>query len=280
MSWVSARLTTFEHDGLIFDVDDGGPVSGPPLLLLHGFPQDHTCWDAVAAPLHDAGYRTLAPDLRGYSPRARPPGRRAYTVGASAADCLALLDAAGVQTAHVVGHDWGGAVAWVLAGRQPRRVATLTVLSTPHPAAMAGSLVRSTQGLRSWYMAFFQLPWVPERLVALQLADTLRRSGLPAARAQHYAARMREPDALRAALGWYRAMPFSLAESTPPSPVPTTYLWGQHDFALGRSAAEATLRHVTGEYRFIELDAGHWLPETRPQDVAEAVRERVAAASG
>src|SRR6478609_967008 len=109
----------YHRDGLTFDVLDSGPRDGEPVLLLHGFPQDHTAWDAVAPLLHAAGLRTLAPDQRGYSPGARPQGRAAYDMGELVADAVALLDAADVTRAHVVGHDWGGSVAWALAERHP-----------------------------------------------------------------------------------------------------------------------------------------------------------------
>ena len=131
-------MDTFRRDGLTFDVRDGGPTEGDPVVLLHGFPQDSTAWDHVAPGLHRHGLRTLAPDQRGYSPMARPRGPRAATGCARpTADVLALLDAAGLGSAHVVGHDWGGIVGWALAAWHPERVRTLTALSVPHPAAMA-----------------------------------------------------------------------------------------------------------------------------------------------
>jgi len=271
-------LTQFERSGLVFDVQDGGSPDGEPVVLLHGFPQDSTCWDAVAQGLQAAGLRTLVPDLRGYSPGARPRGRRAYGLGESADDLLALLDAAGLGAAHLVGHDWGGALAWYAAGRDWRRVRTLTVLSTPHPAAMRRAWISSTQGLKSWYMAFFQLPFLPEFYLSAgpaRIARALERTGLPSKYAQHYSRRLAEPGAARAALGWYRAIPFSLFEPFERVAVPATYLWGRHDPFLGRAAAEATGRYVRGDYRFIELDGGHWLPETRADATVRAIIERV-----
>lgn len=274
------RLTGYSRDGLTFQVSDTGPLGGEPVLLLHGFPQDRTAWDRVGALLHADGLRTLAPDLRGYSAGARPRGRAAYRLGAIVDDCLALLDAAGLDRVHLAGHDWGGGLAWALAGRHADRVRSVTVLSTPHPAAMSRAMLRSTQVLQSWYMAFFQLPWLPEQLVGASVERLLRSSGLPAAQAGHYAARMREPGALSAALAWYRALPWSLQDPVPRCPVPTTYVWGRHDVALGRAAAEATARMVSGDYRFVELDAGHWLPETRAEEVARHLTERVRVGSG
>lgn len=271
-------MESFTRDRLRFAVRDDGPRDAArTVVLLHGFPQDGATFDAVVPALHAAGLRTLVPDQRGYSPAARPPGRAPYAVGQAAADVLALLDAAGVARAHVVGHDWGGAVAWELAARHADRLHSLTVLSTPHPAALAWALTRSAQGLRSWYMGFFQLPWLPEQVVALTLEPSLVATGLPVEHARRYARRMREPGALRGALGWYRAVPVSALTPTPAVAVPTTYVWGRRDVALGRAAAERTRRHVVGPYRFVELDGGHWLPETRPEQVAAVVLDQVGA---
>ncbi len=266
------RSSSFSRDGLVFDVRDKGPGKGEAVVLLHGFPQDATAWDPVTSRLHEAGLRTLAPDQRGYSPQARPRGRRAYRMALLVDDVLALLDDRGLARAHVVGHDWGGAVAWALAGRHPERVASLTVLSTPHPAAFTAALAGS-QAIASWYMGAFQLPILPEVALSRALPRMLR--GLPDASIARYTRRMREPSALGAALGWYRAIPFSPPGGFGAVVVPTTYMWGARDPALRRRGAELTGRYVSGPYRFVELDAGHWLPETRPTEVASAVVEQV-----
>jgi pimeloyl-ACP methyl ester carboxylesterase len=268
-------VDSFERDGLRFDVRDGGPSDAEVVALLHGFPQDCTAWDDVTPVLHEAGLRTLAPDQRGYSPGARPSRRTAYSTGEGAGDLIALLDAAGAGRAHVVGHDWGGVVAWVAGCRYPERVASLVVLSAPHPAAMTRALTRSAQSLRSWYIVLFQLPVLPELLLRHALRRTLTSGGLPDDRARHYSSRMREPGALTGALNWYRGLPSSLLTPVRDCPVPTTYVWGREDFALGRVAAEATGRQVAAPYRFVELAAGHWLPETRPREVASVILDRV-----
>ena len=272
-----------EAEGVTLDVRDEGPRAGEAVVLLHGFPQDARCWDDVVPVLHRAGLRTLAPDQRGYSPGARPRDVSAYRVGTLAADVLAVLDAAGVPAAHVVGHDWGGAVAWYLGSRHADRVRSLTVLSTPHPAALARSMTRSLQPLRSWYTLAVQLPVLPELVLARALGPALRLSGLPAGIAAEYAQRFGSAEALHGPLAWYRAagrrLPWepgwpgsgALGDVT----VPTTYVWGQHDPALGRAAAEDTAHHVSGTYLFVELDAGHWLPELLPAEVAGAIAHRV-----
>jgi pimeloyl-ACP methyl ester carboxylesterase len=285
------RLRTFERDGLVFDVRDEGPADGDVVVLLHGFPQDASAWDQVVPHLHAAGLRTLAPDQRGYSPGARPTGRNAYRLRELVADTLALVDASGATRVHLVGHDWGGAVVWAALRRHPERFAGAVVVSTPHPAALGHATTRGVQALMSWYIGLFQLPVVPELVVPPGLGAVLRASGLPGDRAEHYARRMREPGAFSAALGWYRALGLGVARmlprvldprSRPSAPDgdrlhwtgPTTYVWGRHDPTLGRAAAEQTGRFVRGDYRFVELDAGHWLPETRPAEVAAEILER------
>ena len=267
-------MDSFRRGGLTFPVLDEGPTDGETVVLLHGFPQDATAWAAVTPPLVAAGLRTLAPDQRGYVDTARPTGRRAYTLDELSLDIVALMDAAGVEQAHVVGHDWGGFVAWHLASRHADRVRTVTVLSTPHPAAYVWSLRHSRQAVSSSYMGFFQLPWLPEALLRRRMEGFYVRTGMPREIAQRYAARFSEPGALTGPLSWYRALPFNRTR-TGRSRVPTTYLWGHDDPALGRAAAARTSRYVAADYRFLEVEAGHWLPETHPGLVAAEVLRRV-----
>jgi pimeloyl-ACP methyl ester carboxylesterase len=297
-------LNGFERDGLVFDVRDGGPRDGAVVVLLHGFPQDSTSWSAVEPLLHTAGLRTLAPDQRGYSPGARPEGRAAYALREASADVVAMLDAAGVQHAHLVGHDWGGAVVWDATERHPERFLSAVPISTPHPAAFAYAFTHSLQALRSWYTALFQVPVLAEVTVAPALERALLATGLPRERARYYAERMREPGALTGGLAWYRgaaagiargllqeAVPAALraparGTTTYRSPVPnwsephwsgpTTFVWGRHDPWLGRAGAERTAAFVRGDYRFVEVDGGHWLPENNPGDVAAAILARTA----
>lgn len=273
---MTSAVTAVERDGLVFDVRDEGPRDGEVAVLLHGFPQDSRCWSEVAPLLHAGGLRTLAPDQRGYSRGAAPKEVTAYRLEVLAEDVLALLEEAGVARAHVVGHDWGGAVAWLVAGNWPERVASLTVLSTPHPGALSRALRTVDQLRRSWYMAAFQLPFLPERVLAARFRAALGGSGLPADDLERYAVRFRSAEALAGPIGWYRAMPLSRLRAHRVR-VPTTYVWGAKDFALGRHAAELTAEHVVGPYEFVELAAGHWLPETRPDECAAAIIARTGA---
>jgi pimeloyl-ACP methyl ester carboxylesterase len=271
-----SRITHIERDGLVLDVVDDGPLGDEAevVVLLHGWPADSSCWSAVTPMLVAAGRRVLALDQRTVSPGARPPGRRAYRMPELVADVAALLDRVD-RPVHLVGHDWGGAVAWSLAATAPERLASLTVLSTPHPRAMARSLVRSPQLLRSTYIGLFQLPFVPEALLragdGTVLRTVLHRSGLGAEHTEAYVRRLLEPGALRASLGWYRALPLG-GDVAGSITVPTTYVWSTGDTALDRRAAEATGDHVTGPYRFVVLDdAPHWLPEEEPARVADLI---------
>ncbi len=273
-------MDSFRRDGLTFDVLDAGPSDGEPVVLLHGFPQDATAWDRIAPALHQHGLRTLAPHQRGYSPMARPRGRSRYTLRETTEDVVGLLDAAGLERAHVVGHDWGGIAGWALGAWHPDRVQTLTVLSVPHPAAMTRAMLRSDQALRSSYVGLFQLPLLPERLLlaggGAVLRRMLRADGLPHDHADRYVARMREPGALSAALGWYRALPWSGRDPVGRVRVPTLHLWSTGDAFLGRTATEATGQFVDAPYRLEILDGvSHWIPELAPDWVVKHVTAHV-----
>ena len=272
-------MDTFRSGDLVFDVRDSGPADGEPVVLLHGFPQDSGAFDRMSPVLHSAGLRTLAPDQRGYSPGARPAGRSAYRLRAVVDDVLALLDAAGLSSAHVVGHDWGGIAGWALAAWHPWRVRTLTALSVPHPAAMSQALLHSDQALRSSYVGFFQLPAVPESVLlagrGAVLRRMLRQGGLPEDAVDRYVDRMREPGALTAALNWYRALPLS-GSPVGTVRVPTLHVWGARDAFLGRAATEATREFVDAPYALEVLeDVDHWIPELAAERTGELVTAHV-----
>src|SRR3954449_6424 len=155
-------VEAFSRNGLRFTVWDEGPVDAETVVLLHGFPQSAQSWIGVSRPLLAAGYRVIAPDQRGYTPQARPRPRRAYRLNELVADVMALVDTAGVDRVHLVGHDWGGGIAWMVAATRPDRLHTLTVVSAPHPRAVVNAMLTSRQLLRAWHVGFFQLPWLPE----------------------------------------------------------------------------------------------------------------------
>ncbi|RLY93901.1 alpha/beta fold hydrolase [Kocuria tytonicola] len=278
------RLTNFTRQGLRFDVLDQGPENGPVVLLLHGFPQDAHCWDDVAARLNAHGLRTLAVDQRGYSRGARPEKVSDYRREELSADALALADAAGAETFHLVGHDWGGVLAWDIALRAPERVSSLTVLSTPHPTALGHALKTADQLKKSWYIGMFQIPAAPERLLAGRIGALARRQGIDEEAASRYGRRFATAADLRGPINWYRAMFRHDGVTEKHSgngiiTVPTTFVWGNRDPALGRTAAEESEVYVHAPYRFLELDAGHWLPEREAATVADAIVERISSAT-
>lgn len=270
--------------GLTFQIRAGGPEDGPVVLLLHGFPQHGGEWDAVVPALRDAGLRTIAPDLRGYSPGARPAAVADYRVAESVADVLAIADALGAgERFDVVGHDWGAVVGWCLAAAHPDRVRTLTALSVPHPGAVQRALVAGwDQRRRSAYILLFRQRWIAERVLLARNARALRTafagSGLDDAAVERYLAPLREPGALTAALNWYRAVDLQVLAATPPVEVPTTYLWSDGDPALGPVAAADCAEFVRGPYTFLSLaGVSHWIPDQRPAAVIEAILGRVGA---
>lgn len=277
----AARITSFERDGLTFDVVDDGPLDGPPVVLLHGFPQRATSWAKVTPLLGEAGFRTYVPDQRGYAPGARPRGRRAYAAPELVDDVVALIDRIDAPV-HLVGHDWGATVAWGVAARHADRLASLTAVSVGHSEAFKRALRTSDQALRSWYMVLFQLPFVPERLLSGKwfAQKFLGGSGMTDEMIARYRVEIVDAGALTGGLNWYRAIPFSISDEVPDGTVPTTFVWSDGDAALGRKMAELTAGHVDGPYDFIELaGASHWIPEERPAELAEAIISRARSAA-
>jgi pimeloyl-ACP methyl ester carboxylesterase len=273
-------VNEFGRSGMVFSVDDRGRRSDDPYILLHGFPGGSETWQDVADGLVGNGFRVLAPDQRGYAEGARPRQVDAYVLPELAADVLALADAAGADRFHLAGHDWGGFVAWYLAAHHRDRLASVTVLSTPHPRALTESMLTSLQPLRSAYVVAFQIPVLPERLLRMSggwaLRTGLAASGLPATFAESYARRMTQHGALSGALNWYRAaVRHSHHLRTVGSiTAPVLYVWSNRDVALGGNAAQRTKQHVTGPYRFVVLDqVSHWIPETRPAQLVTLLTE-------
>ncbi|MUL47356.1 alpha/beta fold hydrolase [Mycobacterium sp. CBMA293] len=270
---MTERISQFRNDGLTFDVVDSGPIDGDVVVLLHGFPQTAQSWSAVSELLHANGFRTIAPNQRGYSAGARPGGRRQYTAEKLTGDVAALIELTGGPV-HLVGHDWGAAIAWSTAATRPELVRTLTSVSVPHPGAFLKSMVVGSQGLHSYYMGIFQLPKVGEWFARLAMP----RSGMtPEALAASRAGVLDTP-ALTTAMNWYRALPFT-RPSTAFTPVrrPTTHIWSDGDIALVRKGALLTEKYVEAPYRLeIVEGANHWLPDTHPELLARLITERAA----
>jgi pimeloyl-ACP methyl ester carboxylesterase len=252
-----------------FTADVAGPEDGAVVLLLHGFPQSRHTWRDCLPELAAAGFHAVAPDQRGYSPGVRPSAVEEFATPRLVADVLDLADVLGAERFHLVGHDWGGQVAWLTAAEHPDRVATLTVLSRPHPAAFARSFALDPdQSERSKHHRAMT-PELTDRWWAdgcAALRGMLERAGVPDAVCSSYLETFAERAALDAAMNWYRAAaaagPGLRAADTPEVTVPVLYLWGTADQSVGRTAAELTAEHVRGPYRFVPVDgAGHFLTD-------------------
>lgn len=270
-----ARITAYQRAGLVFDIVDDGPADGDAVVLLHGFPERASCWASVTPLLQERGYRTVAPDQRGYSPGARPRRRRDYRVSELAADVVALIDRVGGPV-HLVGHDWGAVVGWTVAATRPDLVRSWTAFSVPHPAAYAKAL-RGPQARRSRYIAYFNLPWLPESERGRgYLESQLRLSGWDDADLARFRAEILDYGALPGALGWYRAMPFMLARPAATVSVPTTMVWSTRDGAIDRLGVDLTPAYCTGPYTYLELKGvTHWIPTRAPEAAAEAILDRI-----
>lgn len=253
---------TFAFSGMTFDyLEWEQRVPTKTVLLLHGFPQPTAVWLTVAGDLHAQGFRVVALAQRGYSRGASPLGASNYRLELLGGDVVALLDHLGASDCHVVGHDWGGAVAWVVAARHPQRVATLTILSMPHPSALPRALVSTAQAIKSWYVNFFMVPGLIELLRAATgdrlLIHWLAATGLPTPVAQSYVESMlRVPGGLTAALNWYRAAPWNwkFVRSLPLVSNQTIFALGDGDVAVDRRAAALSSDYVNGSYEFVVLE--------------------------
>src|SRR5487761_165422 len=284
---MTASQHMLQANGLRFRALVDGPADGEMFILLHGFPEGAESWSRQVDSLAKAGVLAVAPDLRGYGLSDAPEGVENYSIDRLAEDVRFMINAFGRSQAHVAGHDWGALVAWYFAGKYPEMTKTLTALSVPHPAALAAaSQSDEDQQARSRYIGLFLIEGKAGQVLADDDYRRLRSmfslgpnpNAVPRSLVDHFARSVSRPGRLTAALNYYRAnlVAGGGAWETPirvgPITMPTSLLWGDQDPALGRSAAEATARHVEGEYRLEVLEgAGHWLQFERPAEVSLAL---------
>ena len=271
---------------LTFDAVVAGEASAPLALLLHGFAESMHCWNAQVEALAAAGYRAVAPSQRGYSPGARPdPGEPAnYHIERLMDDAMAIVAASGhgEHRFHLAGHDWGGSIAWALADRFPQRIASLTVLSRPHPNAFNRALLTTDadQAQRSKHHTAFLEPNAADVVLADDskwLRERLAANGVPAAAIAQHVGVLGNKDAMEAALAWYRARG-AIRSPLGPIRVPTLYIWGDADDTVGRIAAEGTVDFVAAPYCFEALaGVGHFAADQAPQRVSELMLRHLAA---
>ncbi|WP_435319500.1 alpha/beta fold hydrolase [Haloarchaeobius sp. TZWSO28] len=278
---------TIVNDVRLHYVEAGDP-DDETVVLVHGFPEFWYSWHHQIPTLADAGYHVVAPDMRGYNRSEKPHGVAAYRItelSADVADLCREFDA----PVHLVGHDWGGGVVWDVAARTPEVVETLTVMNAPHPGRFEEVLrTSSSQRKRSWYMFFFQLPWLPERVITglnCRALGSMLRDGTvtPGAFTDDDVARYKEafsrPGAATSAINYYRALfreglkdklPFvSAATAETQVDVPTLLLWGEKDDALELELTEGLDRWVADIEVTRVPDASHWVQFDAPETVTE-----------
>jgi pimeloyl-ACP methyl ester carboxylesterase len=271
---------------LVFDALVAGEPGAPMVLLLHGFAESMHCWRSQLTALADMGYRAIAPSQRGYSPGARPDARdhSRYHMDRLMDDALAVVAACGHGEArfHLAGHDWGGSIAWAIAERHPGRLASLTVLSRPHPNAFNRALQMpdGEQARRSRHHIWFLEPDAADVVLADDakwLRNRLAANGVPAFAIEQHLSVLGNRDAMEAALAWYRARG-AIRSPLGPIRVPTLLIWGDADDTVGRAAAEGTVDFIAAPYRFEALPGiGHFAAEQAPERVSELMLEHLRA---
>jgi pimeloyl-ACP methyl ester carboxylesterase len=279
-----AERSSIALNGFQFTFLSAGPSTGEPVLLLHGFPQFADVWLPLMEVLGAAGFRAVALDQRGYSVGARPRDVEAYSAQELTSDVLALAEALGWPAFHLVGHDWGGFLAWKLAAEQPGHIRSLTALSTAHIDAFLDAVACDPdQKARSQYISFFKMPGNVAEATFLK-EDAVRLRGVyqgkvPAQQVSANVRRLSQPGALTAALNWYRAL--DLNARVGPVRAPTLYIWGDQDLAQGRVAAENTAVFVRGAYRFETLPGySHWLQDEAAETISLLILEHLEKARG
>jgi pimeloyl-ACP methyl ester carboxylesterase len=273
------KHTFVETQGVKLHVAQAGSETGPLVLLLHGFPESWMTWKDVMKPLAEAGYWVWAPDQRGYHLSDKPKGISSYRIEKLEADILALIHSAGRKKAFLVGHDWGGGVAWSLAARHPQVVEKLFVVNCPHPQVLLKNLTQNlTQLKKSWYIFFFQVPILPELYLRRNHFSSLKKIFEKSVYSNQDLAEYQEAwsqaGALEAMVNWYRGVryPPKGVRSTKIA-VPTTLVWGRRDPFLGEELAEASInlsasQGVPGNLEWID-EASHWVPREKPIELAK-----------
>jgi pimeloyl-ACP methyl ester carboxylesterase len=269
---------------LTFDALIAGEPTSPLVLLLHGFAESMHCWRAQVAALAGAGYRAIAPSQRGYSAGARPDTSDTanYHIDRLMDDAMAIVEACGYgeRRFHLVGHDWGGSIAWALADRTPERLASLTVLSRPHPNAFNRALQMpdGDQAHRSRHHTAFLEPGAADIVLADNakwLRERLAAAGVPGAAIEEHLSVLGNKEAMEAALAWYRARG-AIRAPLGPIRTPTLYIWGDADDTVGRIAAEGTEDFVAAPYRFEVLPGvGHFAADQAPDRVSELLLQQI-----
>ena len=263
----------------------GDKNPGEGVILLHGFPTTSYMYVDLMELLAENGYRAVAPDQRGYSPKARPKKLKEYGFQNIVNDVFALADVFSFDRFHLIGHDWGASIGWSAVASQPDRIISWTALSVPHPNAFLDALENDDdQKTKSRYFKYFRLPYIPELYFSFNNFRVLTRNVWTSStdkEIETFLDVFRGEGALKGGLSWYRANLGSknitkLIENPADIITPTLFIWGNQDPALGRKGTELTLHYIKGPYyRFIEIDAGHWLIQDAYDEVSEAILDHL-----
>ena len=270
---------TFHNGAIDLHAVAAGPADGPVVVLLHGFPEFWYSWHKQIEPLVNVGFRVIVPDQRGYNKSSKPRGAASYALSELTSDVVSIADQLGQERIFLAGHDWGAAVAWSVALLQPQRVAKLAILNVPHPSVMRRYLNTNRRQLRrSWYMFFFQLPFIPEaafsafdfRLGIRSLVRSSRPGTFSGEDLAQYRAAWSQPGALTGMINWYRAA-FRYRGKFPDTivHVPTRILWGERDAFLLPEMAHDSVRYCDSAELYTFANASHWLQHEEPARVSE-----------
>ncbi len=267
---VNIDFTFIRTNGITLHVAQAGPASGPPVILLHGFPEFWYGWRNQVAFLAQQGYRVWMPDQRGYNLSDKPAGIPAYNLNELANDIIGLIDATGSDRVYLAGHDWGAAVAWWVALHYPERLYKLCIMNVPHPAAFRDALRKyPQQWLKSWYAISFQMPMLPEfqmtfadgELLLRVLKSTSRKGAFADRDAEFYRQAWLKPGAMRSMINWYRAavqQPLHIPADARCT-VPTLIIWGARDPFLGQYLAQMSAAQCDAVRLELIREATHWV---------------------
>jgi pimeloyl-ACP methyl ester carboxylesterase len=272
-------FSNIETNGIRLHVAKAGAPDQIPVILLHGFPEFWYGWRSQILPLAEAGFQVIVPDQRGYNLSEKPDGIASYHIDKLAKDVIGLMDSTGKEKINLVGHDWGAAVAWHVAGQYPERLDNLAILNVPHPDVMVSTLRSSlSQLMKSWYILFFQLPSIPERVMSWNGYQTMRwmmhassrPNAFEAADLDRYVNAWSQPRALTAMLNWYRAA-FRWGQHKIVSParirVPTLMLWGRNDMALSSEMAQQSIELCDLGQLVLFENTSHWIQHEQTDEV-------------
>ncbi|MBK9924358.1 MAG: alpha/beta hydrolase [Anaerolineales bacterium] len=271
--------STIETNGVKLHVVQAGPKSGIPIVLLHGFPEFWYGWRNQIPALAEAGCRVIIPDQRGYNLSDKPKGVKNYDVFTLVKDIIGLIDALGYEKVNLVGHDWGAVVAWTLAIKYPERLHKLSIMNVPHPTVMRRFLMRDFEQMRrSWYVMFFQLPWIPELGMRINDWHNLIRATHGTSKIgsfinediEKYKEAWSQPDAMTSMINWYRAIVRNQTWASNENmrvKVPTLMMWGMKDFALTHRMARPSMDYVDEGNLILFPEATHWVQHDAAEEV-------------